>query len=92
MATVSVMTRLFVEFCLICVVSTGKYLPSAVLFVTNRHKPACTVPEAGWMLEMILDLSRRGIALCSENKGAYQLCGFVFAQAFCWFCPRCDAA
>ena len=49
------------------------------------HKPACTVIEAGKKLETLY--LRRGIVLCSENKGADQLrsvtaklvCAFVFA-------------
>ena len=39
------------------------------------HKPGCTDTEDGYRLE-ILDLESRGIALCSENKGADQLHGY----------------
>ena len=37
-----------------------------------RHKPGCAITEYGKRLE-ILDLDRRGIVLCSKNKGADQL-------------------
>ena len=54
-----------------------------------RHKPACTVTEDGWRLE-ILDLESRGIvaktkALISFAVTAKLICAFVFAYADCWF-------
>ena len=51
----------------------------SVLLVSSQfgHKWACTFTE-GQKLE-ILDL-RRGIVLCSENKGAYQLCSYCTAD------------
>ena len=39
------------------------------------HKPGCTATEDGWRLD-ISDLESRGIVLCSENKGADQLCDY----------------
>ena len=47
-----------------------------------RHKPGCTVTEAGQRLE-ILNLEGKGIVkryLCSENKGAGHLCGYRIAD------------
>ena len=44
-----------------------------------RHKSACTVTEAGYKLA-ISDLRRRGIVLCSESKGADQLCSYCTAD------------
>ena len=45
-----------------------------------RHKPACTVTEDGYMLE-ISDLRRGGIVpSCSENKTADQLCSYCTAD------------
>ena len=38
-----------------------------------RHKLGCTAIEDGQRLE-ISDSGSRGIVLCSENKGADQLC------------------
>ena len=47
------------------------------IFVSEQaqHKPACTVTEKSNMLESLV-LRRRGITLylCSDNKGADQLC------------------
>ena len=45
-----------------------------------RHKPACTVTEAGYKLE-ISDLRREEIVLCRENKGADQLCSYCTLSA-----------
>ena len=59
-----------------------------------QHKPACTVTEDGYRLE-ILDLESRGIvismlqkktkALISFAVTAKLICAFVFAYAGCWF-------
>ena len=50
-----------------------------------RHKSVCAATEEGKMLK-ISDLGRRGIVLsCGKNKGADQICVFVFAYANCWF-------
>ena len=47
--------------------------PTIVVSAQVRHKSVCTVTEANEKLE-ISDLRRRGIVLCSGNKGADQLC------------------
>ena len=44
-----------------------------------QHKPGCTATEDGKRLE-ISYLRRRGIVLCSENKGADQLRGYRVAD------------
>ena len=44
-----------------------------------RHKLGCTAIEDGQRLE-ISDLGSRGIVLCSENKGADQLCSYGAAD------------
>ena len=57
-----------------------------------QYKPACTVTEAGWKLE-ISDLRRRGIVLCVVKRKvlircavtAQLICVFVFAKAKIWF-------
>ena len=54
-----------------------------------RHKPACTVTEGGYRLE-ILDFERRGFVLsdpCSENKGADQLRSYCEADLRLLFSP-----
>ena len=48
-----------------------------------RHKPACTVTEAGWKLE-ISDLRRREIVLCSKNV----LISFSYCEADLRLCFR----
>ena len=53
-----------------------------------RHKPGCTVTEAGYKLE-ILGISRIRVvktkALISFAVTAKLICAFVFAYADCWF-------
>ena len=57
-----------------------------------RHKPACTVTESVYKLE-ISDLRRRGSiihvaktkALISCAVTEQMICVFVFAHANCWF-------
>ena len=47
-----------------------------------QHKPSCTPTEDDLRLE-ISDLDRRGIALSMwQNKGAYQLRGYLFVFAY----------
>ena len=43
---------------------TGPWKTKSAILVSDqvRHKPACTVIEAGWKPE-VLELNRRGIAL-----------------------------
>ena len=55
--------------------------PVYVVFDQVRHKPGCTAKEDGFRLE-ISDLRSRRIVLsmCSENKGADQLCGNRFSH------------
>ena len=51
-------------------------MEALILYVSRfMRKPGCTTTEDGQRLE-IMDLGSRGIVLCSEHKGADQLCGY----------------
>ena len=54
--------------------------PTILVFNQVQHKPACTVTDDGWRLE-ILDVESRGIVISeSENKSADQLCSYCEDQ------------
>ena len=53
--------------------------------VQVQNKPGCTATENGKKLE-ILDLESRRIVLCSEKKGADQLCNYCTADLHLCFC------
>ena len=67
--------------------SLSRVMRKPVFRVFNqvRQKHDCTATEDGQRIE-ILDLGRRGAVLCSENKGADQLCGHCAADLHLFFC------
>ena len=51
-----------------------------------QHKPGCTTTEDVWKLEILYKEEEGLYYLCSENKGADQLCGYRTADLHLCFC------